>query len=374
MTQQQSGPDQTSTPHRDKVREFLGSSSLTAETFAAAARERALSPDFPTPNCINPTEVADFAVTGQLPEELREHLDGCEYCAALTESLAPDPSACRSFLSEIATAREQIRERSKAGVAAIDLNQVPVLAAPRLAPTWRRYFVPGLAAAAGVIICGSGIVYWNAQRRPSFGAKTSGPVTFSKPISQAGLGNVVLTPERPKKLQSMRNDKPVVLEVGLNNEKIKPSYYPGVAAAVTTLSLDSTTDAAAGAHLAELRKRYSETLAQVISAKQFQDASDVSKADQATCLNISRAASDNGLTVQTGKNPSICVIKLGSASLRVNPTQNVDSTLYYVRILTSAKGDTTALNEAAEKVDVQLKPDTAAASNSADSPAHKPNP
>jgi hypothetical protein len=360
----QGGPDRATPRHSDRLREFFGSSSLSVEAFKAAARERALAPDFPTANCINPSEVADFSSTGELPGELREHIHGCEYCTALTESLVPDPLACRSFLSEIAVARAQLGEKSRAGSSAVYSPHMPAFGARGHVSVFSRYSIPALATAAGAIVLVFGVVYRQGQR-PALKAGMANHVSHSEPISTAGFGDVILTLDRREELQP-KNEAPLVLKVGLSDEKIKPSYYPRVAAGVTTLSLDSMRTAALSPPQEELRQKYTEALAQVTTAKQFEDASAASRADHTTCLSISSAASDKGLTVLTEKNPSICLIKLGSASLRVNPTQNVDSTLYYISVLRSAKGDAKALNDAAEKVNVELKPGAGSTSLSAD--------
>lgn len=67
------------------ARELLGSSDDEAAEFLRVIRTRILSEDFPTTDCLLPTEVMEYEATGDISQERSDHVAACKFCTSLLE-------------------------------------------------------------------------------------------------------------------------------------------------------------------------------------------------------------------------------------------------------------------------------------------------
>jgi hypothetical protein len=333
---------------------FLGKSGLTAEAFAAEVREYALAPDFPTADCLSPTDVSGYSRTGILSDQQNGHVETCVYCGSLLKTLVPDQAELRMFRAEVLEARKKLAESSASIRPRSRWKFVP--ANPN------RWHVGMLVAACALFVVFLGSHYHRST--PSVvqmaDVKRQLPNHPIGPITPEPTANLLVTSEN-------QASNKMVVKVGMDQHRLKPSSFPEAAAGVATVSLARASFGSSAAHQSELREKYSEGLAelssQIVSAHLPANADDPSvawasykKGQEATavsCVSISKELAARGLEVVRGKSDSDCVVKFLTASLKINPSESVDKTIYFVNVLRTNNGDVTALNNAVKNVDVQ---------------------
>jgi hypothetical protein len=73
----------------------------TPDHLLADYAKRIKESNYPSPYCLKPDEVQDFSATGQLSPEQSSHLETCQPCRALLESIRLSPSRVEQLIDSI---------------------------------------------------------------------------------------------------------------------------------------------------------------------------------------------------------------------------------------------------------------------------------
>ncbi len=86
---------------------------ITVQEVLDSAMDPVLNPTYPGPDCYLPDEVLDYQRTGELPKDRLRHRQECWQCAALLDTVVPDPEQVKQFRREVMAARQRDQQAAR---------------------------------------------------------------------------------------------------------------------------------------------------------------------------------------------------------------------------------------------------------------------
>jgi hypothetical protein len=322
--------------------------------FLDSVRERALDPNFPSPDCLTPYEVSEFCEAGTLPAERLSHRQTCVYCSSMLSALEPNEISLALFRDRLSAyqtnelpfepqpERKKISLKLLAPVGVLAFASVVVLA-----------FLPGINQKAGDTTTPNSVQTSNSAR-PS----ATAPTLDANP-PEAVRGEVLFKNQN-------RQANELQLSLPLENAKLQAVSYPAAAAATATASLAKTEGNHPSLLRTQLQEQYASALAGWYSANVGENKdlsasqSDSKGTSTISCKELEQTVSVPGLIITdagNGKTKSrTCLVSYGNAKMSINPKESLEKNHQYVGALESADGDVAALDKAASDVAVRVVP------------------
>ena len=310
--------------HVESAEMLARRSGLSGSQLLDKIQALALSPDYPTPDCFLPNEIWDYERTRTMPKERLAHADECVNCSALLSALSPDPLLT-----------EEVASLAVSRYSGLDDRAHPV--GPK---GHKRSRVAAMAAVAAMLLIGFTLMSWRLT--------SSGSMNVHKSVTQSSaLASALFT------VTNADNKAQLSIPVKMHADgRLQQESYSTAAAATALVS--SPVLAAKEGDRDLLLDDPSATHLRILLVSALADACENSK-QQVDVRGLEHRLRNARLTVQSiSSSNDQLLIKYGPDSVTLKPDEALLNTMQYCTVLARSKGDTRALDQSLQNVDINL--------------------
>lgn len=324
----------------DDSEAFLGSSGLDFESYFRQHENLAFDKNFPTPGCLEPAGIADYAQYGKLSEAEQIHVESCVHCRALLHMIEPNPQNLEAFRDQVLASRAERQSR-----------YVPIQSSTRPSLQWvvfRQYLIAALA-----VVIVSVVIF-------AFSGKGKNP--GSETVSENPTGTSLESPSAP--LQSgqvkptlqttSRQFHTVPLSADIKQNRIDPRSQQTAVASVVAFAFDPHVNdlfkpderpTQIQSDYIHLHESWTRGVEKVAFHQGITDEAIYKMTEGELCDAFAEAVSGSDVKIEMSRNSNTCRINYGMAVLRFDPRRTVLQARKSEKELADKNGDAALLSQ-----------------------------